>query len=183
MIASENYASKRILEAQGSILTNKYAEGYPSKRYYGGCENVDIAENLAIERAKELFKADYANVQPHSGSSANAAAFLALLEPNDMILGMSLDHGGHLTHGAKVNFSGRNYKSVQYGLHPETNDINYEEVRLLAKEHKPKLIIAGFSAFSGIVDWKKFRDIADETGSLLLVDLSLIHISEPTRPY
>ena len=175
LIASENYASKRILEAQGSILTNKYAEGYPSKRYYGGCENVDIAENLAIERAKELFKADYANVQPHSGSSANAAAFLALLEPNDMILGMSLDHGGHLTHGAKVNFSGRNYKSVQYGLHPETNDINYEEVRLLAKEHKPKLIIAGFSAFSGIVNWKKFRDIADETGSLLLVDMA--HVS------
>ena len=175
LIASENYASKRILEAQGSILTNKYAEGYPSKRYYGGCENVDIAENLAIERAKELFKADYANVQPHSGSSANAAAFLALLEPNDMILGMSLDHGGHLTHGAKVNFSGRNYKSIQYGLHPETNDINYDEVRSLAKEHKPKLIIAGFSAFSGIVDWKRFRDIADETGSLLLVDMA--HVS------
>ena len=175
LIASENYASKRILEAQGSILTNKYAEGYPSKRYYGGCENVDIAENLAIERAKELFKADYANVQPHSGSSANAAAFLALLEPNDMILGMSLDHGGHLTHGAKVNFSGRNYKSVQYGLHPETNDINYDEVRSLAKEYKPKLIIAGFSAFSGIVDWKRFRDIADETGSLLLVDMA--HVS------
>ena len=148
LIASENYASKRILEAQGSLLTNKYAEGYPSKRYYGGCENVDIAENLAIERAKKLFKADYANVQPHSGSSANAAAYLALLEPNDTILGMSLDHGGHLTHGSKVNFSGRNYKSVQYGLHPETNDINYEEVRSLAKEHKPKLIIAGFSAFS-----------------------------------
>ena len=146
LIASENYASKRILEAQGSLLTNKYAEGYPSKRYYGGCENVDIAENLAIERAKKLFKADYANVQPHSGSSANAAAYLALLEPNDTILGMSLDHGGHLTHGSKVNFSGRNYKSVQYGLHPETNDINYEEVRSLAKEHKPKLIIAGFSA-------------------------------------
>ena len=175
LIASENYASKRILEAQGSILTNKYAEGYPSKRYYGGCENVDIAENLAIERAKKLFKADYANVQPHSGSSANAAAFLALLEPNDMILGMSLDHGGHLTHGAKVNFSGRNYKSVQYGLHPATNDINYDEVRSLAKEHKPKLIIAGFSAFSGIVDWKRFRDIADETGSLLLVDMA--HVS------
>ena len=128
LIASENYASKRILEAQGSLLTNKYAEGYPSKRYYGGCENVDIAENLAIERAKKLFKADYANVQPHSGSSANAAAYLALLEPNDTILGMSLDHGGHLTHGSKVNFSGRNYKSVQYGLHPETNDINYETV-------------------------------------------------------
>ena len=175
LIASENYASKRILEAQGSLLTNKYAEGYPSKRYYGGCENVDIAENLAIERAKELFKADYANVQPHSGSSANAAAFLALLEPNDTILGMSLDHGGHLTHGAKVNFSGRNYKSVQYGLHPETHDINYDEVRSLAKEHDPKLIIAGFSAFSGIVDWKKFREIADEIGAYLLVDMA--HVS------
>ena len=128
LIASENIVSAAVMEAQGSAMTNKYAEGYPSKRYYGGCEHVDIAENLAIERAKELFKADYANVQPHSGSSANAAAFLALLEPNDMILGMSLDHGGHLTHGAKVNFSGRNYKSVQYGLHPETNDINYDEV-------------------------------------------------------
>ena len=175
LIASENYASKRILEAQGSILTNKYAEGYPSKRYYGGCENVDIAENLAIERAKKLFKADYANVQPHSGSSANAAAYLALLEPNDTILGMSLDHGGHLTHGSKVNFSGRNYKSFQYGLHPETNDINYEEVRSLAKEHNPKLIIAGFSAFTGIIDWKKFRDIADEVGAYFLVDMA--HVS------
>ena len=166
---------KRILEAQGSLLTNKYAEGYPSKRYYGGCENVDIAENLAIERAKKLFKADYANVQPHSGSSANAAAYLALLEPNDTILGMSLDHGGHLTHGSKVNFSGRNYKSVQYGLHPETNDINYEEVRSLAKKHKPKLIIAGFSAFSGIVNWKKFREIADEVDAYFLVDMA--HVS------
>ena len=175
LIASENYASKRILEAQGSLLTNKYAEGYPSKRYYGGCENVDIAENLAIERAKELFKADYANVQPHSGSSANAAAYLALLEPNDAILGMSLDHGGHLTHGSKVNFSGRNYKSVQYGLHPETNDINYEEVRSLAKKHKPRLIIAGFSAFSGIVNWKKFREIADEVDAYFLVDMA--HVS------
>ena len=175
LIASENYASKRVLEAQGSVLTNKYAEGYPSKRYYGGCENVDIAENLAIARAKELFNADYANVQPHSGSSANAAAFLALLNPNDTILGMSLDHGGHLTHGSKVNFSGRNYKSIQYGLHPETNDINYDEVRSLAKEHNPKLIIAGFSAFSGIVDWKKFRDIADEVGAFFLVDMA--HVS------
>ena len=175
LIASENYASKRILEAQGSLLTNKYAEGYPSKRYYGGCENVDIAENLAIERAKELFKADYANVQPHSGSSANAAAYLALLEPNDTILGMSLDHGGHLTHGSKVNFSGRNYKSVQYGLHPETHDIDYDEVRSLAKEHKPKLIIAGFSAFTGIIDWKKFREIADEVGAYFLVDMA--HVS------
>ena len=175
LIASENYASKRILEAQGSILTNKYAEGYPSKRYYGGCENVDIAENLAIERAKELFKADYANVQPHSGSSANAAAYLALLEPNDTILGMSLDHGGHLTHGSKVNFSGRNYKSFQYGLDPETNDINYDEVRSLAKEHNPKLIIAGFSAYTGIIDWQEFRKIADEVGAYFLVDMA--HVS------
>ena len=175
LIASENYASKRVLEAQGSLLTNKYAEGYPSKRDYGGCEIVDIAENLAIERAKELFNADYANVQPHSGSSANSAAFLALLEPNDTILGMSLDHGGHLTHGSKVNFSGRNYKSIQYGLHPETDDINYDEVRDLAKKHNPKLIIACFSAFSGILDWKKFKDIAEETGALLLVDMA--HVS------
>ena len=175
LIASENYASKRILEAQGSLLTNKYAEGYPSKRYYGGCENVDIAENLAIDRAKELFKADYANVQPHSGSSANAAAYLALLQPNDTILGMSLDHGGHLTHGSKVNFSGRNYKSIQYGLHPETHDIDYDQVRSLAIEHKPKLIIAGFSALTGIIDWKKFREIADETGAYFLVDMA--HVS------
>ena len=175
LIASENYASKRILEAQGSIMTNKYAEGYPAKRYYGGCENVDIAENLAIDRAKELFKADYANVQPHSGSSANAAAYLALLEPNDTILGMSLDHGGHLTHWSKVNFSGRNYKSVQYGLHPETHDINYDEVRSLAKEYQPKLIIAGFSAFTGIIDWKKFREISDEVGAYFLVDMA--HVS------
>ena len=175
LIASENYASKRILEAHGSLLTNKYAEGYPSKRYYGGCENVDIAENLAIDRAKELFKADYANVQPHSGSSANAAAYLALLQPNDTILGMSLDHGGHLTHGSKVNFSGRNYKSIQYGLHPETHDIDYDQVRSLAIEHKPKLIIAGFSAFTGIIDWKKFREIADEIGAYFLVDMA--HVS------
>ena len=175
LIASENIVSQAVLEAQGSVLTNKYAEGYPSKRYYGGCENVDVAENLAIDRAKELFKSDYANVQPHSGSSANAAAYLALLEPNDTILGMSLDHGGHLTHGSKVNFSGRNYKSVQYGLHPETNDINYDEVRSLAKEYKPKLIIAGFSAFTGIIDWKKFRDIADEVGAYFLVDMA--HVS------
>jgi glycine hydroxymethyltransferase len=175
LIASENYASKRILEAQGSVLTNKYAEGYPSKRYYGGCEFVDIAEEIAISRAKELFNADYANVQPHSGSSANAAAFLALLEPNDTILGMSLDHGGHLTHGAKVNFSGRNYKGIQYGLHPETNEIDYAQVRSLAHEHNPKLIIAGFSAYSGIVEWKKFREIADEIGAYFLVDMA--HVS------
>ena len=175
LIASENYASTRILEAQGSLLTNKYAEGYPSKRYYGGCEYVDIAEELAISRAKELFKADYANVQPHSGSSANAAAFLALLEPNDTILGMSLDHGGHLTHGAKVNFSGKNYNGIQYGLHPETHEINYDQVRELALEHKPKLIIAGFSAYSGIIDWEKFRVIADEVGAYFLVDMA--HVS------
>jgi glycine hydroxymethyltransferase len=175
LIASENYASTRVLEAQGSVLTNKYAEGYPSKRYYGGCEYVDIAEELAISRAKELFKADYANVQPHSGSSANAAAFLALLEPNDTILGMSLDHGGHLTHGAKVNFSGKNYKGIQYGLHPETNEIDYDQVRKLAHEHKPKLIIAGFSAYSGIIDWEIFREIADEVGAYFLVDMA--HIS------
>ena len=175
LIASENYASSRILEAQGSVLTNKYAEGYPSKRYYGGCEHVDVAEELAIERAKKLFGAAYANVQPHSGSSANAAAFLALLKPNDVILGMSLDHGGHLTHGAKVNFSGRNYTSYQYGLHPETHDIDYDQVREMAIEHKPKLIIAGFSAFSGIVDWSKFREIADEVGAYFLVDMA--HVS------
>ena len=175
LIASENYASNRILEAQCSILTNKYAEGYPSKRYYGGCEHVDVAEELAIERAKKLFGAAYANVQPHSGSSANAAAFLALLKPNDVILGMSLDHGGHLTHGAKVNFSGRNYTSYQYGLHPETHDIDYDQVREMAIEHKPKLIIAGFSAFSGIVDWSKFREIADEVGAYFLVDMA--HVS------
>ena len=175
LIASENYASNRILEAQGSLLTNKYAEGYPSKRYYGGCEFVDIAEDLAIERAKELFGAAYANVQPHSGSSANAAAFLALLEPNDIILGMSLDHGGHLTHGAKVNFSGRNYISYQYGLHPETHDIDYDQVLQMAKEHNPKLIIAGFSAFSGVIDWAIFREIADEVGAYLLVDMA--HVS------
>ncbi|MDB4828694.1 serine hydroxymethyltransferase [Gammaproteobacteria bacterium] len=175
LIASENYASNRILEAQGSVLTNKYAEGYPSKRYYGGCEYVDVAEELAIQRAKDLFGAAYANVQPHSGSSANAAAFLALLEPNDVILGMSLDHGGHLTHGAKVNFSGRNYKSYQYGLHPDTHDIDYDQVREMAVEFKPKLIIAGFSAFSGIVNWGKFREIADEVEAYLLVDMA--HVS------
>jgi len=175
LIASENYASQRILEAQGTVLTNKYAEGYPHKRYYGGCEYVDVAEELAINRAKELFKADYANVQPHSGSSANAAAFLAMLQPNDTILGMSLDQGGHLTHGAKVNFSGKNYTAYQYGLHPETHDIDYDQVRDLAKEHSPQMIIAGFSAFSGIVDWKIFREIADEVGAYFLVDMA--HVS------
>ena len=175
LIASENYASKRVMEAQGGLLTNKYAEGYPNKRYYGGCEYVDVAEEIAINRAKELFKADYANVQPHSGSSANAAAFLAMLEPNDLILGMSLDQGGHLTHGAKVNFSGKNYQAIQYGLHPETFDIDYDSVRDLAKKYKPKMIIAGFSAFSGIIDWKIFRDIADEVNAYFLVDMA--HVS------
>ena len=175
LIASENYASQRILIAQGSVLTNKYAEGYPGKRYYGGCENVDVAESLAIERAKELFQASYANVQPHSGASANAAVFLALCEPGDTILGMSLDHGGHLTHGAKANFSGKNFRAFQYGLHPETGILNYDEVSSLAKEHHPKLIIAGFSAYSGIVDWKKFREIADSVGAFLLVDMA--HVS------
>ena len=175
LIASENYASQRVMEAQGGLLTNKYAEGYPNKRYYGGCEHVDIAEELAINRAKELFKADYANVQPHSGSSANAAAFLAMLEANDTILGMSLDQGGHLTHGAKVNFSGKNYTAFQYGLHPKTHDIDYDQVRDLAKQHNPKMIIAGFSAFSGTIDWQIFRDIADETSSYFLVDMA--HVS------
>ena len=175
LIASENYASQRVMEAQGGLLTNKYAEGYPNKRYYGGCEYVDLAEEIAIRRAKKLFNADYANVQPHSGSSANAAAFLAMLEPNDTILGMSLDQGGHLTHGAKVNFSGKNYQAIQYGLHPETFDIDYDNVRDLAKKHRPKMIIAGFSAFSGIIDWKIFRDIADETNSYFLVDMA--HVS------
>ena len=175
LIASENYASKRVLEAQGSVLTNKYAEGYPNKRYYGGCEHVDWAETLAIERAKELFKAKFANVQPHSGASANAAVFLALLEPGDTFLGMALDQGGHLTHGAKVNFSGRNFNAIQYGLHPETGEIDYEAVNELALKHKPKLILAGFSAYMGIVDWKKFREIADSVGAYLMVDMA--HVS------
>jgi glycine hydroxymethyltransferase len=172
LIASENYTSMRVLEAQGSVLTNKYAEGYPGKRYYGGCEFVDEAETLAIERAKELFGADYANVQPHSGSSANLAVYLALCEPGDVILGMSLDHGGHLSHGTSVNYSGKTYQSFQYGLDEKTGDIDYGQVESLAKEHKPKMIIAGFSAFSGIVDWKKFRMIADEVGAYLLVDMA-----------
>ena len=175
LIASENYASPRILEAQGSILTNKYAEGYPGKRYYGGCEFVDIAEQLAIDRAKELFGADYANVQPHSGASANAAVFLALLNAGDKILGMSLDHGGHLTHGSKVNFSGKIYESYSYGIDPETGDIDYAQVEALAKEHKPKLIICGFSAFSGILDWARFKEIAKSIDAYLLADIS--HVS------
>ncbi|MBC3766766.1 serine hydroxymethyltransferase [Neptunicella marina] len=172
LIASENYCSPRVLEAQGSQLTNKYAEGYPHKRYYGGCEYVDVAEELAIERAKELFGADFANVQPHSGSQANNAVFLALLQPNDTVLGMSLAHGGHLTHGSHVNFSGKTYHAVQYGLHPETGEIDYAQVEALALEHKPKMIIGGFSAYSGIVDWARFREIADKVGAYLFVDMA-----------
>jgi len=175
LIASENYTSKRVLEAQGSVLTNKYAEGYPGKRYYGGCEHVDIAEALAIERAKEIYGAAFANVQPHSGASANSAVYLALCDAGDTILGMSLDHGGHLTHGAKVNFSGKTYQSFQYGLDPSTGEINYAEVEKLAKKHNPKMIIAGFSAYSGIVDWEKFREVADSVGAYLLVDMA--HVS------
>jgi len=172
LIASENYASPRVLEAQGSVLTNKYAEGYPGKRYYGGCENVDVAEQLAIERAKQLFGADYANVQPHSGSQANAAVYMALIEPHDTILGMSLAHGGHLTHGAKPNFSGKIYNAVQYGLNEETGEVNYEQVEFLAREHKPRVIVAGFSAYSRIMDWQRFRAIADQVGAYLFVDMA-----------
>ncbi len=172
LIASENYASPRVLEAQGSVLTNKYAEGYPGKRYYGGCEFVDQVEVLAIERAKALFGAQYANVQPHSGSQANAAAYLALLSPGDTILGMSLDAGGHLTHGAKPNFSGKIYHAVQYGLNGETGEVDYDEIAALAREHRPKLIIGGFSAYSRTLDWARFREIADEVSAYLLVDMA-----------
>ncbi len=172
LIASENYTSPRVMEAQGSVLTNKYAEGYPGKRYYGGCEYVDIAEQLAIDRVKQLFGADYANVQPHSGSQANAAVYMALLQPGDTILGMSLAHGGHLTHGAKVNFSGKIYHAVQYGLNEATGEIDYEQVEALALEHKPKMIVAGFSAYSRVVDWQRFRDIADKVGAYLFVDMA-----------
>ena len=174
LIASENYTSPRVMEAQGSQLTNKYAEGYPGKRYYGGCEHVDVIEQLAIDRAKELFGAGYANVQPHSGSQANAAVYFALCQPGDTILGMSLAHGGHLTHGAAVSFSGRVYNAVQYGLNPETGEIDYEEVERLAREHKPKMIVAGFSAYSRVVDWQRFRTIADEVGAYLFVDMAHI---------
>lgn len=174
LIASENYASPRVMEAQGTKLTNKYAEGYSGKRYYGGCEFVDKAEDLAIERAKALFGAAYANVQPHSGSQANAAVFLALLQPGDTILGLSLADGGHLTHGAKPNFSGKTYNAVQYGLNSETAEIDYDQVEALALEHKPKLIIAGFSAYSRIMDWARFRAIADQVGAYLLVDMAHI---------
>lgn len=171
LIASENYVSPRVLELQGSVLTNKYAEGYPGKRYYGGCEFVDIAEQLAIDRAKKLFQADYANVQPHSGSQANAAALMAMMAPGDTLLGMDLSHGGHLTHGAKANFSGKLYQSVQYGLNA-AGDIDYEQVASLAQQHKPKVIIAGFSAFSGVVHWQRFREIADSVGAYFMTDMA-----------
>lgn len=172
LIASENYTSPLVMFAQGTKLTNKYAEGYPGKRYYGGCEYVDTAEDLAIARAKELFGADYANVQPHSGSQANNAVYAALCEPGDTVLGMSLAHGGHLTHGATVNFSGKIYNAVQYGINPDTGEVDYEEIASLAREHKPKMVVAGFSAYSQVLDWQKFRDIADEVGAYLLVDMA-----------
>jgi glycine hydroxymethyltransferase len=172
LIASENYTSPRVMQAQGTVLTNKYAEGYPAKRYYGGCENVDVAEQLAIDRAKELFGADYVNVQPHSGSQANAAVYLALLQPGDTILGMSLAHGGHLTHGSKVSSSGKLYNAIQYGLDESTGEIDYGQVEALAKEHQPKMIVAGFSAYSRVVDWQRFRTIADGVGAYLFVDMA-----------
>lgn len=172
LIASENYASPRVLQAQGSQLTNKYAEGYPGRRYYGGCEFVDRVEQLAIDRAAELFGAEYVNVQPHSGSQANAAVYLALLQPGDTFLGLSLDHGGHLTHGAKPNFSGRLYNAVQYGLDPATGELDYEQIAALALAHKPKMIVAGFSAYSRVMDWQRFRDIADAAGAYLFVDMA-----------
>ena len=172
LIASENYTSPQVMVAQGTVLTNKYAEGYPGKRYYGGCEYVDVAEKLAVERAKELFGADYANVQPHSGSQANAAVYQALCEPGDTVLGMSLADGGHLTHGAKPSFSGKTYNAVQYGLDNTTGEVDYAQVEALALEHKPKMIIAGFSAYSRIMDWQRFRDIADKVGAYLMVDMA-----------
>src|SRR5688572_18922572 len=172
LIASENYTSPAVMEAQGSVLTNKYAEGYPGKRYYGGCEYVDVVEQLAIDRAKQLFGADYANVQPHSGSQANSAVYAALCAPGDTVLGMSLAHGGHLTHGAKVSFSGKMYNAVQYGLNTETGLLDYDEVERLALEHKPKMIVAGFSAYSQVMDWQRFREIADKVGAYLLVDMA-----------
>lgn len=172
LIASENYTSPQVMVAQGTVLTNKYAEGYPGKRYYGGCEYVDVAEELAVERAKELFGADYANVQPHSGSQANAAVYQALCEPGDTVLGMSLADGGHLTHGAKPSFSGKTYNAIQYGLDNATGEVDYAQVEALALEHKPKMIIAGFSAYSRIMDWQRFRDIADKVGAYLMVDMA-----------
>jgi len=186
LIASENYASPAVMQAQGSVLTNKYAEGYPGKRYYGGCEFVDEAERLAIERAKKLFGAEFANVQPHSGSQANAAVYMSMLAPGDTILGMSLAHGGHLTHGASVNFSGKIYKAVSYGLHPQTEQIDYEQVERLAQEHRPKMIVAGASAYSMEIDWKRFRHIADGVGAYLFVDMAhyagLVAVGEYPNP-
>ena len=172
LIASENYASPRVLEAQGSVLTTKYAEGYPGKRYYGGCEHVDVVEQLAIDRVKQLFGADYANVQPHSGSQANQAIYMGLLQPHDTVLGLSLADGGHLTHGAKPNFSGKIYNAVQYGLEADTGEIDYTQVETLAKQHQPKMIVAGFSAYSRVMDWKRFREIADQVGAYLMVDMA-----------
>jgi len=172
LIASENYTSPRVMEAQGSVLTNKYAEGYPARRYYGGCENVDVAEQLAIDRIKQLFGADYANVQPHSGSQANAAVYMTLCKPGDTVLGMSLADGGHLTHGSKVSFSGKIYHAVQYGLNNETGEVDYDQVQQLAEEHKPKMVVAGFSAYSRVMDWQRFRDIADSVGAYLMVDMA-----------
>jgi glycine hydroxymethyltransferase len=177
LIASENYASPRVLQAQGTVLTNKYAEGYPRKRYYGGCEFVDIAEQLAIDRAKQLFNADYANVQPHSGSQANAVVYMALLQPGDTFLGMSLAHGGHLTHGAKVNFSGKLYNCIEYGLNSDTGEIDYDQVESLALTHKPKMIMSGFSAYSRIIDWQRLRDIADKVKAYLVADMA--HVAGP----
>ena len=175
LIASENYASPRVMAAQGSVLTNKYAEGYPARRYYGGCENVDVAEQLAIDRVKQLYDADYANVQPHSGSQANAAVYMALCEPGDTVLGMSLADGGHLTHGSRVNFSGKLYHAVQYGIDHDTGEVDYDQIQQMAEEHKPKMVVAGFSAYSRVMDWQRFRDIADSVGAYLMVDMA--HVS------
>ena len=175
LIASENYASPRVMAAQGSVLTNKYAEGYPARRYYGGCENVDVAEQLAIDRIKQLFGADYANVQPHSGSQANAAVYMALCEPGDTVLGMSLADGGHLTHGSRVNFSGKIYHAVQYGINHDTGEVDYDQIQQMAEEHKPKMVVAGFSAYSRVMDWQRFREIADSVGAYLMVDMA--HVS------
>ena len=172
LIASENYASPRVMAAQGSVLTNKYAEGYPARRYYGGCENVDVAEQLAIDRIKQIFGADYANVQPHSGSQANAAVYMTLCQPGDTVLGMSLADGGHLTHGSKVNFSGKLYNAIQYGINNDTGEVDYDEIQNLAEEHKPKMIVAGFSAYSRVMDWQRFRNIADSVGAYLMVDMA-----------
>ncbi len=175
LIASENYASPRVMAAQGSVLTNKYAEGYPARRYYGGCENVDVAEQLAIDRIKQLYGADYANVQPHSGSQANAAVYMALCEPGDTVMGMSLADGGHLTHGSRVNFSGKIYHAVQYGINHDTGEVDYDQIQQMAEEHKPKMVVAGFSAYSRVMDWQRFRDIADSVGAYLMVDMA--HVS------